>query len=534
MESAIVIAALTKSFGRETALRDVSLCIAPGSVFALVGANGAGKTTLLKILMNILAPTSGHANILGLATAAGAQDYDPYPNLCWSYDDFGNRTAQTASATAYTSSNGGTNSCPVGSGPSYLATYNADNQLSGGLYGYDAAGDVTADSTTGNSYLYDGEGRICAMQQSVDGLSLMTQYIYDADGVRVAKGTISAFSCNTATNGFVATTVYVLGPGGEQMTEMTSVSGTWQLAHTNVDAGALSATYDADLSGQTEGKMYFHLSDWLGTRRQQTDYAGNPMLNFTGLPYGDGLATIPVSTADVADATEHHFTGKERDSESGNDYFGARYYASSMGRFISPDFNDDDDDPEPVPFADLDNPQSLNLYSYVGNNPLSATDIDGHFYNGTHCAICHEMTPQMQQDQEAQDRQMLYLQIFLSMERSLLLGRHFNKPAAATPTNAPAQAQSTPADPNDKNEVQKDDNNKEQKKESTPKSDPKDFKSIKGRPGKINVSTGEVWVKDPSGHGGEHYEVYKSVRDYENGDRAKQVWADGSPGRIYK
>jgi len=66
MESAIATTALTKSFGRETALRDVSLCIAPGSVFALVGPNGAGKTTLLKILMNILAPTAGRATILGL------------------------------------------------------------------------------------------------------------------------------------------------------------------------------------------------------------------------------------------------------------------------------------------------------------------------------------------------------------------------------------------------------------------------------------------------------------------------------------
>jgi len=65
MESAVATTALTKSFGRETALSDVSLCIAPGSVFALVGPNGAGKTTLLKILMNILAPTAGHATILG-------------------------------------------------------------------------------------------------------------------------------------------------------------------------------------------------------------------------------------------------------------------------------------------------------------------------------------------------------------------------------------------------------------------------------------------------------------------------------------
>ncbi len=68
-------------------------------------------------------------------------------------------------------------------------------------------------------------------------------------------------------------------------------------------------------------------------------------------------------------------TGKERDSESGNDYFGARYYASSMGRFLTPDWSAK---VEPVPYAKLDNPQSLNLYSYVGNNPLARADADGH------------------------------------------------------------------------------------------------------------------------------------------------------------
>jgi RHS repeat-associated protein len=68
-------------------------------------------------------------------------------------------------------------------------------------------------------------------------------------------------------------------------------------------------------------------------------------------------------------------TGKERDTESGNDYFGARYYSSNMGRFMSPDW---DDDPHPTPYAVLDDPQSLNLYSYVKNNPLSKTDKDGH------------------------------------------------------------------------------------------------------------------------------------------------------------
>ena len=73
--------------------------------------------------------------------------------------------------------------------------------------------------------------------------------------------------------------------------------------------------------------------------------------------------------------SESRSTGKERDTESGNDYFGARYYSSAMGRFMSPDWSAKE---EPVPYAKLDNPQSLNLYGYVLNNPLSGVDADGH------------------------------------------------------------------------------------------------------------------------------------------------------------
>jgi RHS repeat-associated protein len=69
------------------------------------------------------------------------------------------------------------------------------------------------------------------------------------------------------------------------------------------------------------------------------------------------------------------YTGKERDGESGNDYFGARYYASTMGRFMSPDWSSN---PISIPFARLDNPQTLNRYSYVNNNPLNHFDPYGH------------------------------------------------------------------------------------------------------------------------------------------------------------
>lgn len=63
-------------------------------------------------------------------------------------------------------------------------------------------------------------------------------------------------------------------------------------------------------------------------------------------------------------------TGKERDSESGNDYFGARYYGSSMGRFMSPD-------PSGLLAQRPQNPQSWNLYTYALNNPLSNIDPNG-------------------------------------------------------------------------------------------------------------------------------------------------------------
>jgi RHS repeat-associated protein len=65
----------------------------------------------------------------------------------------------------------------------------------------------------------------------------------------------------------------------------------------------------------------------------------------------------------------HKFTGKERDSESGLDNFGARYDSSSIGRFMSPDA---------FTYALKTDPQTWNLYSYVANNPLNRTDPDGH------------------------------------------------------------------------------------------------------------------------------------------------------------
>jgi len=232
---------------------------------------------------------------------------------------------------------------------------------------YDAAGNLRFDGM--NAIAYDAENRVCAVR-NVNGT--VTQYLYNADGQRVAKGysRSGAGMVCPALGDFAPSEKYILGPSGEQITKLvTQPDGSDQWQHTNVYAsGQLIATYDQEGSQQL---LHFDGSDLLGTRRVQASASGTVELSFSNLPYGDGFT--PAGSGQ--DATQHHFTGKERDTESGLDYFGARYYASTMGRWMSPDWASI---PVAIPYADINNPQSLNLYSYVKNNPLIGKDADGH------------------------------------------------------------------------------------------------------------------------------------------------------------
>jgi RHS repeat-associated protein len=173
-------------------------------------------------------------------------------------------------------------------------------------------------------------------------------------------GTITTWSCAAPGNGFTLTKQYILGPSGEQMTEVDYRGGSATWAHTNAYAGDVVATYLNDGQGP-----HYRLADWLGTTRVQVNSAGVAELTCASLPFGD--PQVPCTSPP---ATEQFFTGKERDAESGNDYFGARYYASTMGRFMSPD-------PMGNSVADFSNPQSWNMYAYVLNNPLKYVDPTG-------------------------------------------------------------------------------------------------------------------------------------------------------------
>ena len=254
--------------------------------------------------------------------------------LGWTYDRYGNRWAQNVTGTG--------NATAV----SPQLTFSGNNNRIDG-WSYNAVGNLLYDNI--HHYTYDAENRIA----TIDGAPA---YLYDAEGRRVAKLSSSG----------TVTTSYILGLGGEQLSEI-NASGAW--AHSNLFVGGkLMATYEGP-GGSAKLGYHFHLTDWLGTQRVQTGYSGTEEELCYSYPFGDGLSCTGT------DATEHHFTSKERDTESGLDYFGARYLSSNLGRFLTPDWAFK---PVAVPYAKYGNPQSLNLYAYVLNNPLLAVDPDGH------------------------------------------------------------------------------------------------------------------------------------------------------------
>jgi RHS repeat-associated protein len=248
---------------------------------------------------------------------------------------------------------------------------------------YDAAGNQTNDGYSGNgARTYDAENRAL----TAAGTNGSNSFAYNADGRRVRR-----------VNGST-TTLQVFGIGGELLAEYTvSAPVTTPTKEYGYRGGQLLITAEGS-------NLKWLVTDHLGTARlvldksgRLTDDVSTPTI-FEGvirhdyLPFGEevsaGVGHRSAANGYVADGVRQKFGSKERDAETGLDYFEARYYSSVQGRFTSPDeFTGGPDElfdfaeaasDNPTFYADLDDPQSLNKYQYCYNNPLGFTDLDGH------------------------------------------------------------------------------------------------------------------------------------------------------------
>jgi RHS repeat-associated protein len=215
---------------------------------------------------------------------------------------------------------------------------------------------MTTDVTDGVTAVYDPENRISTATSG----GIPTTYTYDAAGNRVRKS-----NGNTPPDG---TLYWAMMPG---VVAETDLAGTTKSEYIFFD-GERVARRDGPTGADG---VFYYFSDHLKTASVITDATGTIKAESDYYPWGGELQFV------ANDSNHYKFTGKERDGETGLDYFGARYYSNGMGRWISADWSAT---PVPVPYADLGDPQSLNLYSYVRGLPTSRIDADGH------CDWCHD------------------------------------------------------------------------------------------------------------------------------------------------
>jgi RHS repeat-associated protein len=290
--------------------------------------------------------TANNGDVLSASYSGGGLSY----TQSFGYDSLNRLTTSVESGSSWSQTNGydqyGNRWIDYGGGVHNLALSTSNNRITTTGFSYDASGNLTNDTL--HAYTFDAENKILKVDST-------TAYTYDGEGHRVRK--------------FVGeNTRFVYGIGGQLVAEFDGSTG--NLKKEYVYGGATLITIEPT-AVNSNGTQYT-TSDNLSSPRVITNSSGSVVSRHDFMPFGEELGagtggrTTAMGYSNSGDNNRKHFTGYERDSETGLDYAQARYYANTQGRFTSPD-----------PFAGsatIGNPQTFNRYVYCGNNPVNLTD----------------------------------------------------------------------------------------------------------------------------------------------------------------
>lgn len=267
-------------------------------------------------------------------TSSGWQSSGTLWQQIVTYDRYGNRAIDTTNTT----------SAMIGPNPVVSSSTNRITPRTSPVeyYEYDAGGNMKK-GQGGEVFTYDGENRLAQYNGGASQAGGV-DYAYDGDGRRVKKAKLSE---NT-------TFVYNIGEQlvAEYTSSTTESNGTSYLTSDTLNTPRVVTKADGSIRARHD---YLPFGEEL--------YAGAGNRN-TAQGFGEGSTPL--------DKTRQKFTSKERDTETGLDYFGARYYANSSGRFTTSD--------PYLPSAEAIDPQTWNRYTYVLNNPLKYVDAHGLAY----------------------------------------------------------------------------------------------------------------------------------------------------------
>ncbi|MCB9234042.1 MAG: hypothetical protein H6581_20465 [Bacteroidia bacterium] len=189
-------------------------------------------------------------------------------------------------------------------------------------------------------------------------------YTYGADGMRMRK----VMQTQTASGMEITEKIYLDGCEIKLIRKGTKISLHRNSSHIHANGERIATLlrWEEDTSGlETKAgetlRVHYSLSDHLGSTALEISDAGEVLSYEEYFPFG-GAAFVYGDEIEVS-TREYRYSGKERDDATGFYYYGFRYYAPWLGRWLRPD-----------PIGPED---GVNLYAFVGNNPVNGVDKDG-------------------------------------------------------------------------------------------------------------------------------------------------------------